>query len=249
MIRSEVENGILLLVIDRPEKKNALTADMYRELADQVNGAQENEFIQVILIRSEGKDFCAGNDLADFMSIAQNREIAGDLNAFPPMTFLHALADNTVPIVAAVQGAAIGIGFTLLLHCDFVFCSENTIFHTPFVDLGLIPEAGSSLLLPERIGRANAAEMLLLGLPMTASRAQQLGLCNRICGLGEVGTIATGVAQSLAQKPKNALAMSKRLITVDSEALHRRIDEEGKLFLQCLQSEEVKDAISQFFKK
>lgn len=249
MIRSDINSGVLELTISRSEKKNALTSDMYFELANQIKAAQKDDSVRVILIQAEGEAFCAGNDLADFLAAAQSGALSEDLGSFPPLALLHALADNQVPIVAAVQGAAIGIGFTILLHCDLVICADDVRLQTPFVDLGLVAEGGSSLLLPERIGQVNAAEMLLLGAPVSAERALQMGLCNRVCKLAELQVTASSVALALAKKPPRALALSKRLITPDPQALHQRIDEEAKLFLGCLQSDEAKSALSAFFSK
>lgn len=249
MIRSNIEAGIMNVVIDRPEKKNALTSDMYLDLASQIKAAQTDDAVRVILIQGEGEAFCAGNDLADFLAQAQTGQLSSDPESFPPLVLLHSLVDNQVPIVAAVQGPAIGIGFTMLLHFDLVICSEDARLQTPFVDLGLVAEGGSSLLLPERIGRVNAAEVLLLGAPISANRAEQMGLCNKVCSLQELSATAFAIAQALAKKPPNALALSRKLLSSDSTALHNRIDEEAKYFLQCLHSDEAKVALSSFFSR
>ena len=249
MISSEISNGVLNLTISRPEKKNALTSAMYFELADQIKSAQSNDSARVILLQGQGEAFCAGNDLADFLAAAQSGKISEDPDTFPALALLHALVDNQLPIVAAVQGPAIGIGFTMLLHCDFVICAEDVRLHTPFVDLGLVAEGGSSLLLPERVGRVNTAEILLLGAPISADRALQMGLCNKVCSTSELSAVASGIASLLAQKPPQALALSRQLINSDSTQLHQRINEEAKIFMQCLQTEEAKAALGKFFSK
>jgi enoyl-CoA hydratase/carnithine racemase len=248
MINTSIENGVMTLSIDRPTKKNALTAGMYAELAERIFAAQSDQSVRSILIRGEGENFCAGNDLADFLELAKSGAFSGDLSAFPPMALLHGLVDNQLPMIAAVQGAAIGIGLTLLLHCDLVVCADNVRLQTPFVDLGLVPEAASSLLLPARVGRVNAAEILLLGAPISADRALQMGLCNSVCSAGELDVRAAGLAAALASKPPQALAASKTLLTPNNDELHKRIDEEAIAFLKSLQSDEAKQALSQFFK-
>ncbi len=253
MIRSAMEKGVLSLIIDRPNKKNALSPEMYVELTRQIKSAQNKESVRVILLKAQGTDFCAGNDLGDFLQLVQSGELpgvmSGELSAFPPVQLLHTLVDNKIPIVAAVQGAAIGIGLTILLHCDLVLCADNARFQTPFVDLGLVPEAASSLLLPERVGKANAAEFLLLGSVVSAHRAVQMGLCNSLCQVDELDSKAMQLAIALAQKPPNALALSKGFLSNYSEVLHQRIDEEILAFMQCLQSDEAQAAISRFFQK
>lgn len=247
MIQSRVDRGILTLSIDRPDKKNALTSEMYLRLAEQLNQAQDNDAVRVILLRGNGEAFCAGNDLADFLGLAQSGALSEDLSSFPPMRLLHSLVDNTIPLVAAVQGPAVGIGFTMLLHCDLVVCADNAMLQAPFVDLGLVPEGGSSLLLPDKVGRVNTAEILLLGAPLSAQRALQMGLCNKVCPIEELEGTTMAFAQGLAKKPPNALAQSRSMLQVDTASLHQRIDVEAMEFLQALQSEEANKALSQFF--
>lgn len=248
MINSSVEKGVMTLSIDRQSKKNALTADMYVEMAERISAAQSDQSVRCILIRGEGENFCAGNDLADFLELTKTGALSGNLSSFPPLALLHALVDNQVPMVAAVQGAAIGIGLTLLLHCDLVVCADDVRLQAPFVDLGLVPEAASSILLPARVGRVNAAEILLLGAPISAERALQMGLCNSVCAAPELDIRAAGLAAAIAAKPPQALAASKALLTPNTDELHRRIDEEAIAFLKSLQSDEAKQALSQFFK-
>ena len=249
MIDSKIEQGVLTLSIDRQDKKNALTGDMYLELAQQISNAQSDNSVRSILIRGEGENFCAGNDLADFLKFAESGGLSSDLSGFPPLVLLHTLVDNSIPIVAAVQGAAIGIGLTMLLHCDLIICAEDVRLQTPFVDLGLVPEGGSSLLLPARVGKANAAEILLLGAPVSAQRALQMGLCNKVCPAQELDVQSIALAVMMAAKPAGALADSKAMLLGDAKALHQRIDEEGREFVKRLQSDEAKQALARFFQK
>ena len=249
MITTKIESGVLTLSIDRQDKKNALTGDMYLALAQQIQEAQTNDAVRVISIRGEGDNFCAGNDLADFLAFAESGGLANGLSEFPPIKFLHVLVDNKLPLIASVQGVAIGIGFTLLLHCDMVICAEDARLQTPFVDLGVVPEGGSSLLLPARVGKVNAAEILLLGAPISAQRALQMGLCNTVCQIAELDAQTSALAAAVASKPQEALAASKAALAGDIDLLHRRIDEEGGQFLERLQSDEAKQALAGFFRK
>lgn len=249
MITSKIESGVLILSIDRQDKKNALTNAMYLDLAKQISDAQSNDAVRTILIRGEGNDFCAGNDLADFLKLAESGGLEKGLSNFPPIHLLHVVVDNKLPLIASVQGAAIGIGLTLLLHCDMVLCAENVRLQAPFVDLGLVPEGGSSTLLPQRVGKANAAEILLLGAPISADRALQMGLCNAVCSLADLDTQASALASAFAAKPQESLAVSKALLAEDIDALHQRIDQEGAQFLERLQSDEAKQALAGFFRK
>lgn len=249
MINSTIENGVLTLSIDRQEKKNALTGEMYLELANQITSAQTQDRVRCILIRGEGDNFCAGNDLKDFLGFAEGGGLAGGLSDFPPLALLHSLVDNRIPIVAAVQGAAIGIGLTMLLHCDLILCAEDVRLQTPFVDLGLVPEGGSSLLLPERVGKANAAEILLLGAPISAQRALQMGLCNRVCATKDLHNQSLEMSLALAAKPPEALAQSKAMLMGNTELMHEHIDEEAMQFIQRLQSEEAMQSLARFFKR
>src|SRR5271170_3697572 len=155
-VRLESSSGVLTLTLARPEKKNALTAAMYRLLADALEAASAEPSIRVVLIAADGGDFCAGNDVADFLAMARSRTA---LARSPAYRFLHALADFDKPLVAAVCGHAIGIGTTMLLHCDLVYLAEDARLSTPFVNLGLVPEAASTLLLPKRVGHARAFAM------------------------------------------------------------------------------------------
>jgi len=249
VISNRTENGVLRLSIDRQDKKNALTGDMYLELANQINSAQTQDGVRCILICGEGDNFCAGNDLTDFLAFAKNGGLAGGLSDFPPMALLHSLVDNRLPIVAAVQGAAIGIGLTMLLHCDLIICAEDVRLQTPFVDLGLVPEGGSSILLPHRVGKANAAEILLLGAPISAQRALQMGLCNRVCAPSELHNQSLEMALALAAKPPGALAQSKAMLMGNTELMHEQIDEEAVQFVQRLQSEEAMQSLARFFQR
>lgn len=247
MIDKVLADGVLTLSLNRPEKMNAMTSQMYLELAASILEAQKDDAVRAVLLRGEGPNFCAGNDLKDFLQIAQQGGADPDPNKFPAVALLRAMVDNELPIVAAVAGAAIGIGTTLLLHCDLVLCAENARLQTPFVDLGLVPEAASSHLLPARIGSVNAAEMLLLGAPIDAHRALQFGLCNRVVAVESLDAVAFEMARALASKPVAALRQSRRLMRADAASLHGKIDRELEVFVEALQGPEARAAISRFF--
>ena len=177
-VRSDISNGVLTLTLNRPEKKNALTQDMYQALADGIDGAGHNPDVRCVLIQAEGDTFTAGNDLGDFAA-ANRGEPAAVRSGGNPL--LVALARATTPLVAAVNGRAVGVGTTMLLHCDLVFVSDDALLTTPFVNLALVPEAASSLTLPLRIGHARAFSMFVLGEAVDAKRAVDWGIANAAC--------------------------------------------------------------------
>ena len=249
MIQVSLSDGILELKLDRPVKMNAMTSAMYLQLAQQILEAQKSPDVRVILISAEGDHFCAGNDMGDFLSIAQSGGDDPDPSSFAPVHLLHALVDNEIPIVAAVRGNAVGIGFTLLLHCDLVVCAEDAHLQTPFVDLALVPEAGSSQILPQRLGRVLAAELLLLGAPISGRRAYEVGLCNRVVEASQVDGIANELAAGLARKPAQALRESRRMLNPDSAAMHRCIDSELEIFFKRLRSAEAAQLLQRFFQR
>src|SRR5262245_19803471 len=199
-VRCDASNGVLTLTLNRPAKKNALTREMYQALADAMTAAESSPAVRVILVQAEGDMFTAGNDLADFA--AAN---AGDPDAEASRArgnpLLVALANAKLPIVAAVNGRAVGIGTTMLLHCDLVFVSDDALLTTPFVNLALVPEAASTLLLPARIGYARAFAMFVLGEPVTAEQAVAWGIANAACPRGELRARALAAAAAIAAKP------------------------------------------------
>jgi enoyl-CoA hydratase/carnithine racemase len=242
-ISIEDAGGTRILRIARVEKKNALTVAMYAALADAIESAGDRVDISSIVITSEGTTFTAGNDLMDFM---QNPP-AGF--GSPVFRFLQALVRTPLPLIAAVPGPAIGIGTTMLLHCDFVYAAPNARFSLPFVDLGLVPEAASSLLLPRVIGSLRASEMLYLGKPLTAEEALAAGLITAITETDTLLSTALGTASVLASKPRNALLETKKLVRGNGEEIESRMQTEGAVFTKQLASPEAKQAFAAFFKR
>lgn len=235
------EGAVLVLTLNRADKKNALTGDMYVTLTAALKEANEEEEIRSIAILGQPGIFCAGNDIKDFIGFA----LSGSLGA-PVLGFLKALATNTRPIVAGVDGAAIGIGTTLILHCDYALCSERAMFQTPFVDLALVPEAGSSLIVPELMGHRLAFELLVMGAKFDAKRAAETGLVNRITTAEALEAETLATAAAIAAKPREAVAISRRLLKGDPERLIARIEAEAKEFAQRLNSAEARAAFEAF---
>lgn len=242
-ILSHTENGITTLTIDRPDKKNSLTSAMYAALADGLTQAQNDPSVRVVLLQGHEAIFSAGNDIADFLNTPASRE---DL---PVQRFLRTIAQFPKPLVAAVSGAAVGVGTTMLLHCDLVYAGENALFSLPFVDLGLCPEAGSSLLLPQMLGYHRAAAAFLLGEPLTAQAALEAGLLNRVVPASEVNALALAQAQKLAAKPLSALMETKRLMKTGQAAVLTRMQEEQVTFTRLLGEPAAKEAFSAFLEK
>ncbi len=236
--------GVLELRLDRAAKKNALTFAMYAALTEALAQAHSDPAVRAVLVTASGETFCAGNDIADFLKPRD------DFGAAPPSRFIEALAGFDKPLVAAVQGPAVGIGATMLLHCDLVYASPTARLRMPFVSLGLVPEAGSSLLLPRRVGDAVAAEMLLLGAWIDAERAKELRLVNAIvAGPGELAPFARQRAAELAACPPGALRMTRALLRGDAAAVRTRIGSEAAAFAQCLTSPEAKEAFNAFLER
>lgn len=240
MINASRHDAVLQLTLARPTKKNAINGQMYRALTGALIEAERDDAIRVVMFTGEGADFCAGNDLVEFAAAAS--EAHGPRDA---VGFLHALADATKPYVAAVQGKAVGIGTTLLLHCDLVVLADDALLSTPFVNLGLVPEAGSSALLPQRIGHVCAFEMIALGKALDAQRALQLGLANEVVPPRQLSARATQVAQELALRPIGALRATKQLMR-DAKGLHTVIDQEVQVFGERLRSVEAQTALRVF---
>src|SRR6202045_59193 len=205
-IITERSGHILRIQLNRPEKKNAMTLAMYITLADLLNDAAKDDQIRVVLWHGAGDAFSAGNDVEDFL---KNPPGAGDSSQ---ARLMNALVDFDKPLVAAVRGAAIGGGTTMLLHCDFVYAGESTRFQMPFINLAVVPEFGSSCAIPARIGYLRAAELILLGLPFDAGRAAELGLVTQVAPDQTLFATATETARKLATKPAGALQASKRLM-------------------------------------
>jgi enoyl-CoA hydratase/carnithine racemase len=244
-INTERSGSILRVELNRPAKKNAMTADMYTRLAEIFGDAGKDEAVRVVLWHGAGDAFCAGNDMGDFL---KNPPGPGN---FPQGYAMDALIGFEKPIVAAVQGVAIGGGTTMLTHCDFVYAGESAKFQMPFVNLGLVPEFGSSYSVPARVGHLRAAELFLLGEPFTATRAAELGLATRVLPDRDLLATATETAQKLAAKPSGALRASKRLLKQASTGQLREaaLKIEPPEFFERLRSAEAKEAFSAFLDK
>lgn len=235
------DDGILTLTLKRPDKKNALTNEMYGALADAIEGAEDDAGTRVILIRGEGESFTAGNDLGEFAAIA-----AGKATGERHVTrFIHSLGRATKPLIAAVQGRAVGVGTTMLLHCDLVVLAENALLSTPFISLALVPEAASSILMPLRIGYARAFELFALGEPVPANVALAWGLANRVVPVDRLDAEALALAQRLAKQPLGSLVATKKLMR-DGEMLVKQMQAEGVHFAARLQSAEAREAFRAF---
>jgi enoyl-CoA hydratase/carnithine racemase len=231
---------LLVLTLNRLEKKNALTRAMYATLAAQINGANEDPDIRCVLLQANGDMFTAGNDLGDFAAINSTAAHAPEDNPFLP-----ALAGATKPLVAAVNGRAVGIGFTMLLHCDLVFVSEDAALTAPFVNLALVPEAASSLLLPLRIGHVRAFEIFVLGEPVNAHKAVEWGIANRAVPAAQLRNVARAAALSIAARAPSSVSATKRLLREEA-ALHERMNAEREYFVRQLKSPEFKEAFTAF---
>jgi len=243
-IITERSGGILRVEFNRPAQKNAMTAAMYTSLADILKAADADEAVHVVLWHGAGDAFCAGNDIGDFL---KNPPGPGES---PQSALLNALIAFEKPIVVAVQGVAIGGGTTMLTHCDFVYAAESAKFKLPFIDLGLVPEFGSSFSIPARIGHLRAAELFLLGEFFTAARAAELGLVTRVVPDPDLLATATATAQKLAAKPDGALRASKRLLKQASIGqLKEAAKSESREFSQRLRSPEAIEAFTAFREK
>lgn len=242
-VRVQAAKGVLAITLVRPERRNAITVAMYAALAEAIESAGDDPEIRVITIRGEGQDFTAGNDLQDFLA-ADPR----DGEEIPVWRLLRALARNPVPLIAAVQGNAVGIGTTMLLHCDLVIAEESARFSLPFVDLGLVPEAASSLLLPRLAGRRTAARYLLLGESFGARDALDAGIVSHVVPEGELHATLDDLTARMLAKPVDALRLTQTLLrTGSADDVDERMALENGLFAERLQSDEVKAAIAAFF--
>ena len=237
------ESGVLHLVIDRPAKKNALTDGMYRALSDALEASEGDPTTRSVLIRSTGPTSTAGNDLGEFAAAATGGEVLQHVGRF-----LRALVALSKPLVAAVQGQAVGIGTTLLLHCDQVLVAEDAQLVAPFVSLALVPEAASTLLLPARIGHVRAFSMFALGEPVSARDAVAWGLANRVVPSDRLATEADALARRLARQPLGALVATKRLMR-DTHAVTRQMEVEAREFLARLTTAEAQEAFLAFAQK
>jgi len=240
----EVSEGVQQIVINRPEKRNALSPAMYDALAGALEHADDDPGIRVTLIEGAGGCFTSGNDLHDFVHAPPAGEDS------PVFRFLRAISAAQKPVVAAVCGAAVGVGTTMLLHCDLVYAGESARFELPFVNLGLCPEAAASLLLPQLAGHQRAAEMLLLGEPFGADRAREIGLVNAVFSDDELLPQACTAARRVARQPPASVRLTKALLKRASQrAVAETMTEEGRHFLQRLSSPEAREAFAAFFER
>ena len=241
-ILTEQTGSILHLKLNRPEKKNALTQEMYQSLGTKINEAAADFAIRAVVISSEGDSFTAGNDINDFANSPQMDE------GSPVFNFLFAIHNFPKPLIASVHGRAVGIGTTMLMHCDIVTANPNTIFSMPFVSLGLVAEGGSSYLFPRLVGHAKAAEILLTGRNFSADEALQMGLINSIAD--DQLSAAMKFAQELAEQPPTAVINTKALLKSGShDALNQVMRAEGELFKMAMDSDEAQQAFMNFLLK
>jgi len=244
-VRVERSGGVLAITLNRPDRRNAITVAMYAALADAIESAAGDDSVRVISLSGEGEDFTGGNDLADFL-----QALPQESSDIPVWRLLRALARNVTPIVAAVHGNAVGIGTTMLFHCDLVLAEEGTRFLMPFVDLGLVPEAASSLLLPRLAGRRRAARYFLLGEPFGPEEAREFGLVSHVIPKGGLEGALRHTIDTLIAKPAQALQLTQNLLRrATADEIVERMELENSHFSERLTSDEVKQAIMAFFEK
>ncbi|MEP6824629.1 MAG: enoyl-CoA hydratase, partial [Ramlibacter sp.] len=240
-ILTHVEAGVMTITFNRLERKNSITSDMYGAMADALDRAKEDPATRVVVFQGHETVFSAGNDIGDFL----HKPPAG--RDSPVFRFLRGIAAFPKPLVAAVCGPAVGIGTTMLFHCDLVYAGDNAAFAMPFVNLGLVPEAASSLLVPQMLGYHRAAEALLLGEPFMAEAALEVGLVNRVVPPTEANGVAQAVARKLAAKPITSLVETKRLMKKGQQQLvAQQMDEEGASFGRMLGEPAAKEAFGAF---
>ena len=238
-------SGVLTVRINRPDKKNALTSSMYGALAEALDKAAEDEAIRATLILGVPGAFSSGNDIGDFLQVA----MSGQRGSMAVFDFLERIIMARKPVVAGVDGLAIGVGVTMLMHCDHVVTSTSSTFKTPFVDLGLLPEAGSSLIGPQIMGHHRAFAMLAMGETFSADEAREAGLVNRVVAQEKLEVTAMAAAAVIAAKPPIALAQSRELIRGDRSPVLTRMREEAKLWEARLASDEAKQAFMAFMSR
>lgn len=244
-VRVDFDAGVLKLTLTRPEKKNALTSAMYDVLTREMTRAEEDSGVRVVLFQGAGDTYTAGSDIAEFAAVASG---ATPSRNFGASTFLMALANATKPFVAAVQGRAVGVGTTMLLHCDVVVVADDAALTTPFVNLALVPEAASSWLLPARVGYARAFAMFALGQPMDGRTAVEVGVATEAVPARDVHARALAIARELATRPLGALRATKQLMR-DASAIRAVMEREGEEFKKRLKSPEAMEAFRAFAEK
>jgi enoyl-CoA hydratase/carnithine racemase len=239
-IKTKQDKGVLEITFARPDKKNALSNAMYRAAREALEHAQTEKAIRVVLFSSEGDAFTSGNDIGDFARVA-----AGESGEPEAHRFIEALGRAEKPLVAAVPGLAVGVGTTMLLHCDLVYIADTAKLSTPFVNLALVPEAASSMLLPARIGHARAFAMFTLGESLSGPEAFALGLANKVLPRDEVLPAARAAAATLATRPLGSVLATKKLMR-ETAAILARMNAEGQIFSERLQTGEAREAFSAF---
>ena len=244
-IRTDLTEGVLTVTLARAEKKNAITQAMYAALSDAVGRARADAAVRAVLLKAEGDSFSAGNDIGDFIAIGSQTDKPFDMSVF---RFLKALAELDKPLVAAVKGRAVGIGLTMLLHCDLVVVAEDALLSVPFVNLALAPEAASSLLLPAAIGHQRAFELFALGEAVDGRTALAWGLANRAVPADQVDATAEDLAARVAARAPNSIRKTKRLMR-DAEGLWALMQREGEAFGSQMKSPEAMEAFMAFTQK
>jgi enoyl-CoA hydratase/carnithine racemase len=242
-ILTHIDAGVMTITFNRLDKKNSITSSMYAAMADAVAQAADDASVRVVLFQGHESIFSAGNDIGDFLNQPPTTQES------PVFRFLRGIATFEKPLLAAVAGPAVGIGTTMLFHCDLVYAGDNAAFSMPFVNLGLCPEAASSLLVPKMFGYHRAAEALLMGEPFFAEAAQEVGLVNRVVPPTEVNGYAQAQARKLAAKPLSSLIATKRLMKGDTQAVLQKMDEEGQSFGRMLREPAAKEAFGAFMEK
>jgi len=242
---TSMDGGVLEIQLNRPTKKNALTTAMYSSIIEALEKADTDRAVRVVLITAVGDYFTAGNDLGDFLAVTSGKMDRGEMKGGQ---FLIGLVDLQKPVIALVQGHAVGIGVTMLPHCDLVFVNRDAKLTTPFTNLGLVPEAGSSLTIPSSIGHAKAYAVLALGEPITGQEAAILGLANTAGSVPEINSRAREAARSLAKKPPESLRLTKDLMR-NRPAIHAQMRREHDGFAERLKSAEVNEAFAAFMER
>jgi enoyl-CoA hydratase/carnithine racemase len=242
-ILTHTDAGVMTITFNRLDKKNSITSSMYAAMADAVAQAAADPAVRVVVFQGHESIFSAGNDIGDFLNQPPTTQES------PVFRFLRGIATFEKPLIAAVAGPAVGIGTTMLFHCDLVYAGDNAAFSMPFVNLGLCPEAASSLLAPRMFGYHRAAEALLMGEPFFAEAAQEVGLVNRVVPPTEVNGYAQAQARKLAGKPLSSLIETKRLMKGDTQAVLQKMDEEGQSFGRMLREPAAKEAFGAFMEK
>jgi enoyl-CoA hydratase/carnithine racemase len=242
LILTTENQGVFTITLNRIDKKNALTNDMYKQLCQYFDYAEQTPSIHCVVIQGNEQCFCAGNDLHDFIQCSADDELAA-------LDFINVLSEFTKPLVAGVAGVAVGIGTTLLLHCDMVIAANNSKFKLPFTQLGLCPEAGSSLLLTQKVGPNKAFELMVLGNTFNAEQALSYGITNQTCQPEELLALTADVAQAIASLPVESVMTSRKLIRqANKVALSQIMSAESQAFSHLVKSEECKNILAKFFK-